>query len=90
MSVSIDDYDDLTTSVCRLMSRTLRPGETASDHFRGTEIRCEGVLGGRLWSVYGKGFSQTLSFATDIGWDGEDYVIDRLIKSNILPIEQFN
>lgn len=90
MSVSIDDYDDLTAFVRRLMGRTGRPGETATDYFREVEVRCGGVLGGRRWSVYGRGLSQRLSFATDIGPDEEDYVTDRLIKSNILPIKQFN
>lgn len=90
MSVSIDDYDDLTTFVCRLMGRTGRPGKTATDYFRGVAVRCEGVPGGRRWRVYGTGLSQRLSFATEIGWDEEDYVTDRLIKSNILPIEQLS
>ena len=90
MAVSIDDYDDLTTVVCRLRGRTGQPGKTAIGYFRGVEVRCAGVLGGRRWTVYGQGLGQTLSFPTDIGWDEEDYVTDRLIKSNLFPIEQFN
>ena len=85
MSVSIDDYDVLTTFVCRLMPRAGRPGESATALFRGVEIRCEGQLGGRRWTVYGP---KTLAFTSDIGWDEEDYVTDRLIRSELLPIEQ--
>lgn len=89
MSTSIDDYDDLTTFVCRLMSRAGRPGETATDYFRGVEVRCEGFLSGRRWTVYGAGPGGTKSFASDVGWDEEDYVTDRLIRSGLLPIEQY-
>lgn len=89
MAVSIDYYDDLTTFVCRLMARTGRPGKTATDYFRGVEVRCEGVLGGRKWSVYGRGLGEGLAFSTDIGWDEEDYVTDRLIRSGLFPIEQY-
>lgn len=89
MSVPIDYYDDLTTFVCRLMSRTGRPGETAADRFRGVEVRCAGVLGGRRWAVYGRGPGQSFSFSSEIGWDEEDGVTDRLIRSGILPIEQY-
>ena len=88
MSVSTDDYDDLTTFVCRLMRQTGQPGKTTTDRFRGVEVRCAGVLGGRKWSVYGRGLGETLAFSTDIGWDEEDYVTDRLIRSGIFPIEQ--
>lgn len=88
MSVSIDDYDALTAFVCRPMSRTDRPGETASDHFRGVKVRCTGVLGGRRWLMYGKGLGETLSLSSEIGWDGEDWVTDQFIRSGILPIEQ--
>lgn len=90
MAVSIDDYDDLTTFVCRLMRRTPRPGETASDRFRGSEVRCEGALQGRRWTVYGEGLRSVLTFSSEIGWDEEDYVTDRLIKSNLLDIEQLS
>jgi hypothetical protein len=90
MAVSIDDYDDLTTFVCRLMSRTGRPGESATDYFRGVEVRCAGALGGRRWTVYGKGLGATCSFSSEIGWDEEDYVTDRLIKSTLLPVEQLS
>ena len=88
MSVSIDDYDDLTALVYRLMSKASRPGEAITDHFRGVEIRCAGVLGGRYWTVYGAGPGGTLAFTSEIGWDEEDYVIDRLIRSRLLPIDQ--
>lgn len=90
MAVSIDDYDDLTTFICRLMRRTPQPGETASDRFRGVEVRCEGVLGGRRWTVYGEGLGATCSFSSEIGWDEEDYVTDLLINSNLLNIEQLS
>ena len=90
MAVSVDDYDDLTTFVCLLMSRAPRPGETASDRFRGAEVRCEGALGGRRWTVYGEGPRSVLTFSSEIGWDEEDYVTDRLIKSNLLNIEQLS
>jgi len=90
MPVSIDDYDDLTTFVCRLMSRTGRPGKTATDRFRGAEVRCAGALGGRRWTVYGEGPGATCSFSSEVGWDEEDYVTDRLIKSNLLNIEQLS
>lgn len=86
MSVSIDDYDDLTTFVCRLMARAGRPGESATYLFRGVEIRCEGCLRGHRWTVYGPGGTRT--FTSSIGYDEEDYVIDRLIRSELLPIEQ--
>jgi len=69
------------------MSRTPRPGETASDRFRGTEVRCAGVLGGRRWIVYGEGLGATRSFSSEIGIGEKDDVIDRLIKSDLLPIE---
>ena len=88
MSVYIDDYDDLTTFVCRLMQQPGQPGKTATDRFRGVEVRCAGVLGGRRWSVYGRGLGERLAFSTDIGWDEEDYVTDRLIRSGLLPIEK--
>lgn len=88
MFVSIDDYDDLTIFVCRLMSRTPRPGETASAHFRGVEVRCTGVPEGRRWTVYGKGLGEPISFFSEIGWDEEDGVVDRLIRSSILPLDQ--
>ena len=88
MSVSIDDYDDLTTFVCRLMSRTGQPGKTAIDYFRGVEVRCTRALGGRRWLVYGKGLGETVAFFSDIGWDEEDCVTDRLIRSRLLSIEQ--
>ena len=86
MSTSIDDYDDLTNFVYRLMGRTGRPSETATEYFRGVEVRCEGALGGRRWTVYGP---KTKSFASEIGWDEEDYVTDRLIRSGLLPIGQY-
>ena len=86
MSISIDDYDDLTKFVDQFMSHAGRPGETATDHFRGVEIRCEGVLGGRRWTVYG---SKTLAFVSNIGWDEVDDVTDRLIRSGLLPIDQY-
>lgn len=89
MAVSIDYYDDLTAFVFRLMAGTGRPGKTATDYFRGVEVRCEGVLGGRKWSVYGRGLGEGLAFSTDIGWDEEDYVTDRLIRSGLFPIEQY-
>ena len=88
MSVSIDDYDDLSTLVCRLMGRAGQPGKTATAHFRGVEVRCAGVLGGRRWTVYGRGLGETLSFSSEIRRDEEDSVTDRLIRSGILPIEQ--
>lgn len=88
MSISIDDYDDLTTFVCRLMARTPRPGETATAHFRGVEIRCVARLGGRYWSVYGERPSKLMEFTSDLGWDEEDYVTDRLIRSRLLPLDQ--
>ena len=84
----IDNYGDLTTLVCRLMARTSRPGESATDHVRGVEIRCAGVLGGRYWTVYGAGPRGTLAFTSEIGWDEEDYVTDRLIRSRLLPLDQ--
>lgn len=86
MSISVDDYDDLTKFVDQLMRCAGRPGKTATDHFRGVEIRCEGVLGGRRWTVYG---SKTLAFVSDIGWDEMDDVTDRLIHSGLIPIEQY-
>ena len=88
MSASIDDYDDLTTFVRRLMARTPRPGETAASYFRGVEIRCAARLGGRCWTVYGAGPGEPMSFTSGIGWDEEDYVTDRLIRSGLLPIER--
>lgn len=88
MAVSIDDYDDLTTFVCRLMSKAAQPGKSASARFRGVEVRCGGVLGGRRWDVYGKNPGGVMSFSTAPGWDEEDYVTDRLIRSGLLPIEQ--
>ena len=88
MAVFIDDYNDLTTFVRQLMRRTPRPGETASDRFRGVEVRCVGTLGGRRWTVYGEGLGAPRSFSSGIGWDEGYYVIDRLIRSGLLPIEQ--
>ena len=88
MSASIDDYDDLSTFVCRLMAQTPRPGETATAHFRGVEVRCAARLGGHCWTVRGAGLGEWASFTSDIGWDEEDGVVDRLIRSGLLPIEQ--
>lgn len=79
MSVSIDDYVDLSDFVCRL---TRRPGLW---QFREVEVRCETTLTGHRWTVYGP---KTLRFASDVGYDEEDYVTDRLIRSGLLPIEQ--
>lgn len=79
MSVSIDDYVDLSDFVCRL---TRRPG---LGQFREVEVRCETTLTGHRWTVYGP---KTLGFASDVGFDEEDYVTDRLIRSGLLPIEQ--
>nr|DAQ82670.1 MAG TPA: hypothetical protein [Caudoviricetes sp.] len=31
---------------------------------------------------------KTLRFTSDVGYDEEDYVTDRLIRSGLLPIEQ--
>ena len=88
MSVSIDDYDDLSTFVHRLMARTPRPGETATAYFREVEVRCVARLGGRYWTVYGAGLGESASFTSDIGWDEEDGVVDHLIRSGLLRIEQ--
>ena len=79
MSVSIDDYVDLSDFVCRL---TRRPGLA---QFREVEVRCETTLTGHRWTVYG---TKTLRFTSDVGYDEEDYVTDRLIRSGLLPIEQ--
>lgn len=87
MSVSIDDYDDLTTFVCRLMARTSRPGEAATAHFREVGVRCVARLGGHHWTVYGAGPGRLMAFTSDTGWDEEDYVTDRLIRSKLLPLE---
>jgi len=80
MSTSIDDYDDLTHFVCRLMRH---PGLS---QFREVEVRCETSMTGHRWTVYG---SKTLRFTSDVGYDEEDYVTDRLIRSGLLPIEQY-
>lgn len=79
MSTSIDDYCDLSDFVCRLMRR---PG---SNWFRGVEVRCETSMTGHRWTVYGP---KALAFTSDVGYDEEDYVTDRLIRSGLLPIEQ--
>lgn len=89
MAVSIDDYDDLSTFVYRLLQQAGQPGKTATDRFRGVEVRCVGCLGGRKWSVTGIGLGEDLAFYADIGWDEEDYVTDRLIRSGLFPIEQY-
>lgn len=80
MSTSIDDYDDLANFVSQLM------GHPGTSYFRGVEVRCEESLGMHRWTVYGP---KTLAFSSDVGWDEEDYVTDRLICSGLLPIEQY-
>nr|DAV40231.1 MAG TPA: hypothetical protein [Caudoviricetes sp.] len=80
MSVSIDDYVDLSDFVCRL---TRRPKLA---QFREVEVRCETTLTGHRWTVYGP---TTMRFTSDVGYDEEDYVTDRLIRSGLLPIEQY-
>ena len=80
MSTSIDDYDDLANFVSQLM------GHPRTSYFRGVKVRCEESLGMHRWTVYGP---KTLAFSSDVGWDEEDYVTDRLIRSGMLPIEQY-
>lgn len=71
--MTFDDYDALSDFVIGLAERG-----GGTDRFRGTEVRCEILMTGHRWTVYGP---KTRSFTSCIGPDETDYVIGRLAQS---------